>query len=327
MGMRFLGVGSPLIDLLAHVDDAFLARHVPGEKGGMLMVEPGFHEEILRHCPQAPARVPGGSTGNTIFALAQLGEQVAMFGKLGRDENGDFYRRRLHELGGSTDEFVVTDAAPTGVCLAMITPDAERTMRSALGASLLLTADEAAAVDFRRYDFVYIEGYMLYSPACLPLLQGARAAGCRIGFDLASFEVVRDFRDQLPGLLREYVDVLFANADEAGELLGRDSDVDAWLEQLSAWCDIAAVKLGRRGSVIRRGGETVHVQALVVDSPVDTTAAGDLWAAGFLHGLSTGANLRRAGELGSLLSSEVVKVVGSELPTPVWQALRRRIES
>ena len=325
MAMRFLGVGSPLLDLLAHVDDAFLGANVPGAKGGMEMVEPEFQRKIIAKLSLQPQRVPGGSAGNTIFALARLGEKVAMFGKLGRDENGDFYRRRLRELGGDDSEFVAVNDAPTGVCMSLITPDAERTMRSALGASLLLAPEEVGRVDFRHYDFVYIEGYMLYSPVLDRVLEAAKAAGCRIGFDLASFEVVRNFRDRLPELLQKYVDVLFANADEAGELLGRDLEVGAWLETLSGWCDIAAVKLGRKGAAIRRGSETVRVDALLVENPVDTTAAGDLWAAGFLHGLSVGAELRRCGEFGSLLSSEVVKVVGSELPEKVWAQIHRHI--
>ena len=325
MAMRFLGVGSPLLDLLAHVDDAFLAANVPGEKGGMEMVEPEFQRKIIAKLSRKPQFAPGGSAGNTIFALARLGEKVAMFGKLGRDENGEFYRRRLRELGGDDSEFVTANTAPTGVCMSLITPDAERTMRSALSASLLLNPEEVQHVDFRRYDFVYIEGYMLYSPVLDRVLEAAKSAGCRIGFDLASFEVVRNFRDKLPEMLKKYVDVLFANSDEAGERLGRDLGVDAWLENLSGWCDIAAVKLGRKGAAIRSGKEIARVDALLVESPVDTTAAGDLWAAGFLHGLSTGAGLRRSGEFGSLLSSEVVKVVGSELPEKVWEQIHRHI--
>lgn len=322
-GPALLGVGSPLLDILVRVDDAFLAT-IPGEKGGMLMVDADFQQSVLARLPGNPQRVPGGSAGNTVFALARLGLDVAMFGKLGKDANGDFYRARFRELGGSDAEFAVTGEAPTGTCLSLITPDAERTMRSCLAASLLLRIDEAEKVDFSAYDWVYIEGYMLYSAVLPTVMRRAKEAGCRIGLDLASFEVVRDFREDLPDILRNYVDIVLANEEEASALFDRLT-TEEQLDRLASWCDIAAIKLGRRGSLIRRGNETAKVPALLVAEPVDTTAAGDLWAAGFLYGVLRERPLAEAAWYGSLVSSEVVKVVGSELPEPVWSDIKGKI--
>lgn len=317
-----LGVGSPLLDILVRVDDAFLAT-IPGEKGGMLMVDAEFQQSVLERLPGNPQRVPGGSAGNTVFALARLGIDVAMFGKLGNDANGDFYRKRFRELGGSDAQFATTGDAPTGTCLSLITPDAERTMRSCLAASLLLRIDEAEQVDFSAYDWVYIEGYMLYSAVLPTVMRRAKKAGCRIGLDLASFEVVRDFREDLPDILRNYVDVVLANEEEAAALFD-GMTTEEQLARLASWCDIAAIKLGRRGSLIRSGNETAKVPAQLVETPVDTTAAGDLWAAGFLYGVLRGRPLIEAGWYGSLISSEVVKVVGSELPEPVWNEIKAK---
>ena len=321
---RLLGVGSPLLDVLVPVDEAFLET-VPGEKGGMLMVEPEFQEEVLRRLPTEPRLVPGGSAGNTIFGLARLGIPVGMFGKLGDDENGNFYRSRLRELGGSDAEFIATSELPTGTCLSMITPDAERTMRSALAASLLVRPEEADAVDYSRYDFVYIEGYMFYSAVMPTVLRKAKEAGCRIGIDLASFEVVRDFRESLPSILKEYVDVILANEEEAAALLGEMS-AEEQLDRLASWCDVAAVKLGRKGALVKSGNETVRIPAQLVENPVDTTAAGDLWATGFLYGLCRDRNLAEAAYYGALVSSEVVKVVGSEIPEERWSYIRSRMQ-
>ena len=322
-GPALLGVGSPLLDILVRVEEPFL-KTIPGEKGGMLMVDADFQQSVLDRLPGNPRRVPGGSAGNTVFALARLGLDVAMFGKLGDDVNGDFYRARFRELGGSDAEFVTTGEAPTGTCLSLITPDAERTMRSSLAASLLLRIDEAEKVDFSAYDWVYIEGYMFYSAVLPTVMRRAKAAGCRIGLDLASFEVVRDFRGDLPDILRNYVDIVLANEEEAAALFD-GLTTEEQLYRLASWCDIAAIKLGRRGALIRRGNETAKVPAQLVEEPVDTTAAGDLWAAGFLYGVLRERPLMEAAWYGSLISSEVVKMVGSELPEPAWNEIKGKI--
>jgi len=320
---QLLGVGSPLLDILVRVSDEFLGT-VPGEKGGMLMVDSAFQQSVLDRLPEKPRLVPGGSVGNTIFALARLGVPSAMLGKLGTDDNGRFYRRRLRELGGSDAAFLETAEQPTGTCLSMITPDAERTMRSSLAASLLVDPGEVDAFDFEKYDFVYVEGFMFYSKIMPTVLRKAKEAGCRIGLDLSSFEVVRDFREKLPEILEEYIDVILANEEEAAALLGDDLPPERHLDTLASWCDVAAVKLGRRGALVKSGNETVRIPAQLVEKPADTTAAGDLWAAGFLYGLYREKNLAEAAFYGSLTSSEVVKVVGSEIPEERWTQIKSR---
>ena len=322
---KLLGVGSPLLDILVEVDDVFLAERVSGDKGGMEMVDAAAQQAILAQLPGKPRLVPGGSAGNTVFALARLGLDCAMFGTLGNADNGRFYRNRLKELGGSDEAFFVTDEQPTGTCLSMVTPDAERTMRSCLAASLLLRPEEAETIDFSKYDFVYIEGYMLFSAVLPTVMRNAKAAGCRIGLDMASFEVVRTFREDLPDILKNYVDVVMANEEEAAELFPELSTEDR-LMRLASWCEVAAIKLGRRGCMVRCGNEIVKVPALVVERPVDTTAAGDLWAAGFLYGVLKNKPLAEAAWYGSLISHEVVKVFGSELADNVWNEIANRMK-
>lgn len=321
---QLLGVGSPLLDILVPVDDAFLAT-IPGEKGGMRMVDSAFQRSVLERLPAEPRLVPGGSAGNTIFGLAHLGVPVAMFGKLGNDSHGRFYRRRLRELGGSDEAFLVTDEMPTGTCLSLITPDAERTMRTNLGASLLLQPDEAASVDYEKYDFVYIEGYLLHSAVLQTVLRKAKESGCRIGIDLASFEVVRAFKDRLPSLLRESVDVVLANEEEATALL-ENLPISEQLDTLASWCEVAAIKRGKKGAMVKSGNETVEVPAQLIADPVDTTAAGDLWASGFFYGLQKGKSLTESALCGALVSSEVVKVVGSEIPEERWIEIRGNLK-
>ena len=326
MAWKVLGVGSPLVDLLLNVDDAFLKEHVSGAKGGMEMVEPELIASLVARSGKTPEKAPGGSAGNTIFALAKMGVECAMFGKTGNDEQGAFYRSSFKSNGGNDACFAVTGDAPTGCCLSLVTPDAERTMRSALGASLLLNADEVRKLDFSPFDLVYIEGYMLFSPVFDTLVRCAKDAGCRIGFDLASFEVVGLFKEKLLNeVLPRYVDILFANEEEGAALLG-EMTPDEMAGKLGALCEVAVVKSGVRGSIAVRGNEKAVIPAFVVEKPVDTTAAGDLYAAGFIRGLAAGASLSKCGAVGSRISSEVVKVFGSVLGKEAWDKVFEEIK-
>lgn len=326
MAWKILGVGSPLVDLLINVNDAFLKEYVSGAKGGMEMVEPEVIQTLVGHSGVQPEQAPGGSAGNTIFALAKMGVECAMLGKLGEDSAGDFYRAEFKKNGGRDDYFIVTSAAPTGKCLSIVTPDAERTMRSALGASLLLQQDEIEKVDFSPFDLVYIEGYMLFSPVFDTLIKRAKAAGCRIGFDLASFEVAGIFKEKLlKEVLPGYVDLLFANEEEAAALLG-NMTAEEMADKLSTICEVAVVKSGVRGSVAVRGSEKAFIPAFVVEHPVDTTAAGDLYAAGFIRGLAAEAPLSKCGTIGSRISGEVVKVMGSRLDAEAWDKVFQEIK-
>ncbi|MBQ9501519.1 MAG: adenosine kinase [Lentisphaeria bacterium] len=324
MASTLLGVGSPLLDVLAQVSDDFLERHVSGAKGGMEMISPADRSELMRRLGDDVTWAPGGSAGNTVFALAKLGVPVAMLGKTGKDKEGAFYREKLRVLGGSDREFSETSDAPTGVCVSLITPDAERTMRSDLAAAMLLDENDVKKVDFSRYDVVLIEGYMLFSPTFDTVFGMAKKAGCAIAFDLASFEVVRLFRDRVKKLLED-VDILFANADEARELAG-DLPPEKQLAALSADRAVTALKLGREGALVKGGGETLCVPARLVENPVDTTAAGDLWAAGFLYGFLNARPLEKCARCGALLAGEVVKVIGSQLPEEVWKKIAKELD-
>lgn len=319
-----LGVGSPLLDVLARVTDDFLEKHISGAKGGMEMISTEDRAELMRVLGEDVEWVPGGSAGNTVFALARMGIGTAMLGKTGDDSEGRYYREKLVSSGGSECGFFITDRAATGVCVSLITPDAERTMRSDLGAASLLTEEDVRKVDFSRYGIVLIEGYMLFSDCLDAVISGAKKAGCRIAFDLASFEVVKIFRDRIEKLLPD-TDILFANADEARELVG-DIPAEQQLEKLSEFSPVAVLKLGKNGAMVKRGAETATVPAELVENPVDTTAAGDLWAAGFLYGIVKNRSLEDCARYGAILSGEVVKVVGSQLPGDSWDKIKKELE-
>ncbi len=326
MNSKVLGIGSALVDVLLQVDDDFLHRHVHGAKGGMEMVTSQWQKELLSAvAPADRVLMPGGAAGNTVFALASLGIPAAMYSKTGKDEHGRFYRRCLVEAGGLDAEFKETDEADTGCCISLITPDSQRTMRSYLGASQLSTPEDAAGIDFSGYTLVYIEGYTMFLPGFVQeVMKQAKRAGCQIALDLASFEVVNIFRPEIERLLKQYADIVFANEDEAKALFGGGMSEEAMASELAKWCTAAAVKRGERGAVIASGDKIYSVPAKPVKA-VDTTGAGDIWAAGFLYGYLAGLPLPACGYAGAEAAAEVVKVIGARLPADTWQMLKNTI--
>ena len=324
--IKIVGVGSPIVDSIAQIDDAFL-QTVEGEKGGMVLVEDATIKQIIERIPGAITRSPGGSAGNTLFALARLGAPAAFLGKTGDCANGQFYRARFAELGGDSSRFKI-GSSPNGHCLSLVTPDGERTMRTDLGAAMTLQPDEIHPDDFAGCQHAHIEGYLLFNEALLrAVLAAAKEAGCTISLDLASFEVVQAAGDTLREILRDSVDIVFANEEEAAAFTGLSDDYPAMARTLAELCSIAAVKIGAEGAWIASGDQLFHAASVPAASVIDTTGAGDLWAAGFLYGWSRQRPLADCARYGALLGSAVVQQQGTELPEAVWQPLQKEIQS
>ncbi len=319
--IKILGVGAAILDVLAHVDDVFL-KEIGGEKGGMnLLPSPALADELIGKLNN-PVRAIGGSAANTIFGLQNLDMKTALLAKVGKDAEGDFYIKEYKKNGGDSTRFKRSDTLRTGRCISLITPDSERTMRTDLGASGDYRTADILPSDFAGIDHVHIEGYfMFYQEAFLQVLKLAKEAGATISLDLASFEVVRIFRSGLEDLLTRYVDIVFANEDEARELMGGELDPSAATAKLNECCDIAVVKLGKKGACIRNRNSSVTVPASLV-SAIDTTGAGDLWQAGFLYGYLNGYSMEIAGKMGSLLGAEVVQIIGASIPPFRWGPIK-----
>lgn len=310
-----------MMDLLAQVPESFL-NGISGAKGGMEWVSPEAMNDIIARLPEPPVRAPGGSAANTICALARLGMPVALLGKMGLDAEADAYKEAFTALGGSADRFKYTDERLTGRCLSLITPDGERTMRTDLGAAMLIGIDDVTAADFEDCGHVHIEGYGLYNPEFVThVLKTAKSCGCTTSIDLGSFEVVRGVRALLPDLLRQYVDIVFANEEEARAFCDEE-DPECALEALTGCCKVAAVKLGAKGAWIQSGTDRVRVEAVPVAQVVDTTGAGDCWAAGLLFGHLTGLPLDESGRLASLIGAETVCCLGASPNEEAWRRIR-----
>ena len=322
-----IGVGNPIMDLLAHVDDAFLAAHVAGAKGGMVLVDDNDIASLVRQVGSKIATMPGGSVANATLGAARLGLRTTYLGKIGGDITAGHYLENFTAAGGDGSRFKRAPL-PNGRCLSLVTPDGQRTLRTHLGAAMTLQPGEISTADFAGARHALIEGYLLFNPALAEhVIRTARAAGCTISIDLASFEVVNAARDWILAQLREGVDVVFANEDEAAALFQRRDDYQNFARELAGFGGIAAVKVGKDGAWVARGNELCRIAPVPAARVVDTTGAGDAWAAGFLYGHLRGASLSAAGTIGSLLGAETVQHLGAAIPEMHWPRLRARAEA
>jgi sugar/nucleoside kinase (ribokinase family) len=318
---KIIGIGSPVVDILARVPESFIDQ-IEGAKGGMVLVDAPALDGMIAQLPEPPAQMPGGSSGNTTFAMAELGVKTTFLGKIGNDDYGRFYRDALAKAGGDTSRFCVGNV-PNGRCLSLITPDSERTMRTDLGAAMTLSPEEIEKSAFEGIPFAHIEGYLLFNRELLrKVLDCAKAAGCKISLDLASFEVVNASRDILPDILRNDIDMVFANEDEAAAFFEEEPNAGDHARRLSKYCPMVAVKEGKKGSWIAQGDELIQVNPITGVKAVDTTGAGDYWAAGFLLGMIRELPLAQCGAMGSRMGAEIVQHIGAKLPGNIWQKLR-----
>ena len=321
--IQIIGIGSPLIDSLMHVSESFLLE-VSGQKGGMELVDFEHIEELVQKTEDEVVHASGGSAANTIIGLSKLGMNCTFLGKLGNDNHAALYAEQFSSAGVCTRRFKYCDASATGRCLSMITPDSQRTCRTFLGAAMNLEPHEITVDDFMNCTHAHLEGYKLFNQDLAnQILRCAKDAGCSISLDLASFEIVRTNRDILDRLLDEYIDIVFANEDEAKAYCGSDDPL-VGLQKLADHSEIAAVKVGRDGAYIKRREEVVKIDTPVVNA-VDTTGAGDLWAAGFLYGFFNGFDLRSCGIAGSILGSTVVQEIGAMIPEELWPGIQERV--
>ncbi len=321
---RILGIGSALIDTLLPVDDAFLANHVPGGKGGMVCASRTEQDRWIGLAGREPVRAAGGAADNTLMALGHLGADTVLFAKIGHDPDGEFYRRKLLE-SNVEPRLVMSGSSGTGRCLELVTPDGERTMRTCLGASGELTPEEADRIDFSGFGLVYFAGYLFSNmPVLEKILDKARRAKCLVAMDLASFEVMETFRKEVLQALKCDIDMVFGNEEETSVLTGPGKSAEAMALELGKLCKVAAVKRGPQGSCVSVDGR-LTVEKITPVHAVDTTAAGDNWAAGFLYGCMLGKTDAVSARMGSMVSAEVVQVYGSEMPETTWEKLRAKI--
>jgi sugar/nucleoside kinase (ribokinase family) len=273
-----------------------------------------------------PVVVPGGSACNTAVGIGKLGGRSRFIGKCGQDDMATLFEEDLKK--NNVQPHLFRSAAPTGRVLSIITPDAQRSMFTFLGASAEMTPDEILGSDFTDVAIVHLEGYLLFNRDLVAAaLECARKAGARVSLDLASYTVVEASRDVLDDIVDNFVDILIANEDEARVFTGHTDEKKA-MASLSRRAAIAVLKVGERGSYVSSQGKTFKIEPMAGQGRVlDTTGAGDLWASGFLYGLVNGYPLDRCGHLGSACGYEVCRVIGADIPDEGWERIKRLVSS
>ena len=318
-----VGVGSALVDILAHEDEEFLQK-TGAVKGGMTYVSKEFIEETVSLSKKAPSLVPGGSACNTVVGVGKLGGMARFVGKCGNEQMGRFFENDLKRQ--NVEPLLLRSDSPTGRVLSIITPDAQRSMFTYLGASAEIRPQDITKQFFEKAAIVHIEGYLLFNPdLILQVLETAQKSGAKISLDLASYNVVEESRELVDHIVESFVDILIANEDEAWAYTGHKNESRA-ISALSAKAEMAVLKVGARGSFIASDHQIVRIQPQTGTAVIDTTGAGDLWAAGFLYGLVNGYSLERCGELGSACGFEVCQVVGANIPESGWERIRKLLE-
>lgn len=314
---RIVGVGAALVDLLVNVQDSWIQEN-KAVKGDMQLVDFSRIESLLSSLP-AYEKVPGGSACNTLVGYAKLGGEAAFVSKTGKDELGELFA--LHLKKSNVQSLIKHANEPTGRVLSVVTLDAERTMFSYLGASDTLALDDFPENVFDGAALTYIEGYRAFdSKTFRGVLERSKAAGVPTALDFGSFGVVNVCHSLFESLFAEgLIDMIFANEEEAKAYTGKEPREA--LEELAKHTSLAVVKLGAEGALVSYQGTVFEIKAKKVQA-LDTTGAGDLWAAGFLFGFLSGLDIPKCGKLASEVAAEVVQVQGASIPDSVWNRLK-----
>ena len=307
-----VGIGNAIVDAVAEADDSLLAKEdLP--KGSMTLID-GARADALRTRMGAAVEVCGGSAANTMVGVARLGGAAGYVGKVRDDAAGAVFRRDIEAAGVSFPTPAAAEGAATARCLVFVTPDAQRTMTTYLGACVELGPTDIDPDFIARARLLYMEGYLWDPPAAKDAFRKAlgiaHAAGGRVCLSLSDSFCVDRHREELRDLVANHIDVLFANEDEAMSLY-EVVDFDAALAAARADCAVVALTRSAKGSVVAGGGAVHTIESAPVGRVVDTTGAGDLYAAGFLSGLARGFDLARCGRLAALTAGEILGHYGA----------------
>jgi sugar/nucleoside kinase (ribokinase family) len=307
------GMCNPLFDIQAEISDELLAE-LPYVKGSMSLIDEAHQGSLISRIYEHVVNTePGGSGANTMIGLSQLGGSACYAGRVGDDEHGKLYleglQRRRVALG------VAPGTGTTGISVILITPDAQRTLCTFLGVSRELSPGDISLDALRRSRFLYVTGYLWDTESqketVLLAMREARAAGLKVALSLSDPFCVDRHKQDFLRIVHEYVDLLFGNADEAQALMETSTPYDA-IRALEPFCELAAVTMDARGSLLRQGAQVFEIPGYPVQA-VDTTGAGDMYAAGLLYGLTHGLSLERTGRLASYVAAKVVAQLGPRL--------------
>ena len=321
---KVLGLGNALVDIMMQLDNETLLQEFGLPKGSMQLVDKTKSNEVIIGTKQLKSSLAaGGSAANTINGLAKLGASCGFIGKIGGDSFGKFFAKDM--INSGIKPLLIQSKTETGRAVALISPDSERTFATYLGAAVELCANDLKAADFAGYDYLHIEGYLVQNHELIEkALHLAKKTRLLVSLDLASYNVVEENLAFLQEMSKKYVDILFANEEEARAFTG-ESDPEKALEIIAEMVDIAIVKVGKKGSFIKSEGKKYTVGVIEASSK-DTTGAGDLYAGGFLFGLLHSLSFEKAGQVGAILAGNVIEVVGAKMDESRWENIINEVK-
>jgi sugar/nucleoside kinase (ribokinase family) len=311
-GFDVLCIGNAIVDVIARVEDNFVSRHGL-VKGSMNLIDEARAEQLYGDMGQA-IEVSGGSAGNTAAGVASLGGKTAYFGKVKADQLGSIFRHDMRAQGVAFDTAPATDGPATARSFILVTPDSERTMNTYLGACVNFTVADVDRKVVEAAQVTYMEGYLWDRPEAKEAFKLAakiaRAAGRQTSITLSDSFCVERHRDSFLDLIRNDIDIVFANETEIKSLY-QTEDFGAATKAVAADCPIAVVTRSEKGCVVVKGGDILESPAHPVNKVVDVTGAGDLFASGFLYGFTNGRTLYDSARLGSMAAAEVISHIGA----------------
>ena len=319
---KILGIGNALVDVLIRLENDQILQDFSLPKGSMQLVNTDIVNKISTATKDIPSTLAsGGSAANTIHGLANLGVETGFIGTIGHDDFGNAFLNDLKQTNIEPKLFY--SQQETGRANTLISADGERTFATFLGAAVELNGDDLTLDHFKDYDYLHIEGYLVFNHDLL-IKAGklAEQLGMTVSLDLASYNVVEANLEFLKEFVSTYVHIVFANEEEAKAFTGKQPEEA--LNDIAEMVDIAIVKVGDKGSFIQKGDEIFNVPIVPVNC-IDTTGAGDLYAAGFLYGFVNDFELNDCGYLGAILSGNVIEVIGAKMNQERWTSIKEAI--
>ena len=320
---KVLGLGNALVDILIRLENDNLLEEFSLPKGSMQLIDKETAGKIYESTGKLERSMnSGGSAANTIHGLAMLDTPTGYIGAIGRDNYGDFFRSDIEKR--NITPYLNFRETETGRATTLISRDSERTFGTYLGAALELDASMLQEDQFKGYAYLHFEGYLVPNHDLVEkALELAHQNRLKTSIDMASYNIVEENKDFLRKIITKHVDIVFANEDEAKALTGKEPEEA--LNEIAEMCEIAIVKIGKQGSLVRKGNNTYKVGIIDVKS-LDTTGAGDIYASGFLYGLIKNYSLDICGKISSILSGKVIEVIGAKMDDTRWESAKTMIK-
>jgi sugar/nucleoside kinase (ribokinase family) len=321
---KILGVGNALVDIIIQLNNDQILDRFSLPKGSMQLVDASKALDIEKECVKMHrSMASGGSAANTIHGLSRLGISTGFIGTVGQDEAGKFFNKDMVQAG--ITPFLSFSKTQTGRAISLVSPDSERTFATFLGAAVELSTDNILDASFNDFSMLHLEGYLAPLHALVETaMKKAKEKGLKISIDLASYNVVESNLDFLKKMISSYADIVFANELEAQAFTGQKNPMDS-LHEIARICKVAIVKIGEKGSIIQRGNE-VHSIGVTPVKCLDTTGAGDLYAAGFLYGMDHNLPLEKCGHIGAILAANVIEELGAKISDSRWKKIKQELE-